>query len=44
DANAPFVMDRFSLQSKSKNTPFDEARMQGRVLKTIVAGGEVYSR
>ena len=44
DADVPFVLDRFALKSKSKNTPFDEARMQGRVLATYVAGQEVYRR
>jgi dihydroorotase len=44
DANVPFVLDRFALKSKSKNTPFDEARMQGRVLATYVAGQQVYRR
>ncbi|WP_368186242.1 dihydroorotase [Aestuariibius sp. HNIBRBA575] len=38
DPDAPFVMDRFKLQSKSKNTPFDGARMQGRVKGTWVGG------
>ncbi|MFO7804837.1 MAG: dihydroorotase [Paracoccaceae bacterium] len=38
DPDAPFVMDRFTLHSKSKNTPFDGARMQGRVRGTWVAG------
>ena len=42
DADVPFVLDRFSLYSKCKNTPFDEARLQGRVLRTFVAGREVY--
>ncbi|GGE58672.1 dihydroorotase [Actibacterium pelagium] len=42
DPEAPFVMDRTKLQSKSKNTPFDGARMQGRVLGTWVAGNRVY--
>ena len=28
DPDAPFVLDRFKLRSKSKNTPFDGARMQ----------------
>ncbi|HHL21992.1 MAG TPA: dihydroorotase, partial [Aliiroseovarius sp.] len=42
DADAPFVLDRFKLHSKSKNTPFDGARMQGRVLGTWVAGKPVY--
>ena len=36
DPDAPFVLDRFTLLSKSKNTPFDGARMQGRVLGTWV--------
>ncbi len=43
DPDAPFVMDRFKLHSKSKNTPFDGARMEGRVLRTFVGGTEVYS-
>lgn len=43
DPDAPFVMDRETLQSKSKNTPFDGQRMQGRVLHTFVGGKEVYS-
>ncbi|MTH62969.1 dihydroorotase [Paracoccus shanxieyensis] len=42
DPDAPFIMDRFKLLSKSKNTPFDEARMQGRVLGTWVAGQRVF--
>lgn len=44
DADAPFVMDRETLKSKSKNTPFDGQRMQGRVLRTFVGGREVYAR
>ena len=42
DPDAPFVLDRFSLLSKSKNTPFDGARMEGRVLGTWVAGHRVF--
>jgi dihydroorotase len=42
DPDAPFVMDRSKLRSKSKNTPFDEARMEGRVLGTWVAGISVF--
>ncbi len=41
--NTPFLLDRFKLHSKSKNTPFDGARMQGKVLKTWVSGTEVFS-
>ncbi|WCR15306.1 dihydroorotase [Paracoccus seriniphilus] len=42
DPDTPFVLDRFKLLSKSKNTPFDGARMQGRVLGTWVGGARVY--
>jgi len=38
DARAPFVLDRARLASKSKNTPFDGARMEGRVIATWVGG------
>lgn len=44
DPDAPFVLDRATLNSKSRNTPFDGARMQGRVLATYVAGEAVYRR
>ncbi|MBL3701521.1 amidohydrolase family protein [Sulfitobacter sp. BDSS02] len=44
DANVPFVLDRYTLHSKSQNTPFDGARLQGRVLATYVAGRPVYRR
>ena len=43
DPDAPFVLDRFKLRSKSKNTPFDGARMQGKVKGTWVAGTCVFS-
>lgn len=41
DPDAPFLLDRETLLSKSKNTPFDGARMQGKVLGTWVAGTRV---
>ncbi|WP_406721342.1 dihydroorotase [Thioclava litoralis] len=44
DPNAPFVLDRWTLQSKSKNTPFDGQRMEGKVLATFVAGRKVFDR
>lgn len=43
DAHAPFVMNRATLLSKSRNTPFDGVRMQGRVLSTYVSGTCIYS-
>ena len=44
DPDAPFVLDRSKLHSKSKNTPFDGQRMQGRILATFVDGHKVYQR
>jgi dihydroorotase len=43
DPDAPFLMDRFKLQSKSKNTPFDGQRMEGKVLATFVNGLQVHA-
>ncbi|MEM8787697.1 MAG: dihydroorotase [Pseudomonadota bacterium] len=43
DPDAPFVLDRAALRSKSKNTPYDGRRMQGRVLRTWVGGQEVFA-
>ncbi|MBY6163182.1 dihydroorotase [Mameliella alba] len=43
DADKPIVLDRFKLRSKSKNTPFDGGRLQGRVLGTWVGGKRVFS-
>jgi dihydroorotase len=42
DPMKPFVLDRFALRSKSKNTPFDGARLQGKVCATYVAGTRVF--
>ncbi len=42
DMDAPWVVDPNELKSKCKNTPFDEARMTGRVARTIVGGRTVY--
>ncbi len=42
DPEEPWVVNKDLLKSRSKNTPFDEARMQGRVLRTVVAGETVY--
>lgn len=44
DPNRPFVLDRFALHSKSKNTPFDGARLQGMVLASFVNGQCIYER
>lgn len=41
--DTPFVLDRFALLSKSKNTPFDGARMEGKVMATWVGGTQVFA-
>jgi dihydroorotase len=43
DLDAPWVLDPVQLKSKCKNTPFDEARLQGRVVRTVVAGRTAYA-
>ena len=40
--DVPWLVDPTELKSKCKNTPFDEARMTGRVVRTVVAGRTVY--
>ena len=42
DPDKPIVLDRFKLLSKSKNTPFDGARLQGKVIETFVSGTSVH--
>jgi len=42
DPDAPWICEAEALRSRSKNTPFEGARFQGRVLRTLVAGRTVY--
>jgi dihydroorotase len=42
DLNAPVVINADKLLSKSKNSPFDGRRLQGKVLRTMVDGRTVY--
>jgi dihydroorotase len=43
DPDAPVVIDADKLISKSKNSPFDGRRLQGKVLRTFVDGRTVYA-
>ncbi|HXG78581.1 MAG TPA: dihydroorotase [Methyloceanibacter sp.] len=43
DLDTPWIVEPERLRSKSKNTPFDGARLEGRALLTIVAGHPVYN-
>ncbi|MCO5092952.1 dihydroorotase [Bosea sp. (in: a-proteobacteria)] len=42
DPEAPFVVDKRKLKSRAKNSPFDEARLEGIVQATFVGGRVVY--
>ncbi len=42
DAGTPWVCDAQKLHSKSKNTPYDGRRLQGRIAMTFVGGKRVY--
>ena len=44
DAGAPVVVDAAKLKSKSKNSPFDGRRLQGKVLLTLVEGRIVHDQ
>ena len=44
DINKPWVVEKNKLKSKSKNTPIENRKLQGVVLKTFVKGELSYER
>ncbi|CAO4152818.1 Dihydroorotase [Methylorubrum aminovorans] len=42
DPDLPYVLDKRHLKSRSKNSPFDEARLQGAAVLTLVGGRIVH--
>ncbi|HIO51724.1 MAG TPA: dihydroorotase, partial [Pelagibacteraceae bacterium] len=44
DINKPWVVDKNKLKSKSKNTPIENRKLQGQVLKTFIKGEIAYER
>lgn len=42
DLDAPWVVREADIRSRSKNTCFESARLQGRVVRTLVAGRTVF--
>ncbi|WP_142585562.1 dihydroorotase [Methylobacterium symbioticum] len=42
DPDLPYVLDKRALKSRSKNSPFDEARLQGAAVLTLVGGRIVH--
>ncbi len=43
DLDEPWVVQEKAIRSRSKNTCFEGARLQGKVLQTMVAGRTVFS-
>lgn len=42
DLGEPWVVNKELLRSRSKNSPFDDSKMQGRILRTVVGGETVF--
>ena len=42
DPDRPWILEKSAIKSRSKNSPFEDARFSGRVLRTVVAGKTVY--
>ncbi|TGU89901.1 dihydroorotase [Mesorhizobium sp. M00.F.Ca.ET.151.01.1.1] len=43
DLDEPWIVSEVGIRSRSKNTCFEGARLQGKVLQTLVAGRTVFS-
>ena len=44
DINKPWIVKQSELKSKSKNTPIENRKLQGQVLKTFIKGEIAYER
>ena len=44
DINKPWVVKQSELKSKSKNTPVENRKLQGQILKTFVKGKIAFQR
>ena len=44
DLDKPWRVDVDALRSKSKNSPYDGRPVQGRVLRTVIAGRDAFIR
>ena len=42
DPDVPYILDKRRLKSRSKNSPFDEARLPGAAMLTLVGGRIVF--
>ena len=43
DLDFPWVLEEQNIHSRSKNTPFEAARFQGKVMQTFVNGRQIYN-
>ena len=44
DINKPWIVDKNKLKSKSKNTPIENRKLQGQVIKTFIKGDLAFER
>ena len=44
DLDKPWIVNKNDLKSKSKNTPIENRKMQGQILKTFLKGEALYER
>ena len=44
DLNKPWTVEKNKLKSKSKNTPIEDRKLMGQVLKTFIKGETTYER
>ena len=44
DINKPWVVNKNELLSKSKNTPIEDRKLQGQIIKTFIKGEIVFER
>ena len=44
DINKPWIVNKNKLKSKSKNTPIENRKLQGQVIKTFIKGNLAYER
>jgi len=44
DMNKSWIVDKSKLESKSKNTPIEDKKLRGQVLKTFIKGELLYER
>jgi len=43
DPGMPWLLDKAALKSRSKNTPFEDAKFVGRVVRTLVGGRTIHA-